>query len=57
MKDFLFNLGMWIVIFVPIYGLMFALAFIADGNGLGFTISIIVTIVASLVLYRMLRKK
>ena len=48
---------MWIVIFVPIYGVMFALAFIADGNGLGFTISILVTIVASLVLYRMLRKK
>lgn len=56
MKDFLINLGMWIVLFVPIYGLMFALAFIADGNGLGFAISIIVTIVASLVLYRMLHK-
>jgi preprotein translocase subunit SecD len=48
---------MWIVLFVPIYGLMFALAFIANGNGLGFAISIIVTIVASLVIYRMLRKK
>lgn len=57
MKNFLINVGIWIVLLVPIYGIMFALAFIADGNGLGFAISIIITLVASLVLYRMLRKK
>lgn len=56
MKNFLINVGMWIVLLVPIYGIMFALAFIADGNGLGFAISILITIVASAILYRILRK-
>lgn len=56
MKDFIINLGLWVILLVPIYGCMFALAFISAGNGLGFAISIIITLVASLVIYRILHK-
>ena len=56
MKDFIINLSLWIVLLVPIYGIMLALAFISEGNGLGFAISIIITLVASLVIYRMSHK-
>lgn len=56
MKDFIINLGLWVIFLVPIYGCMLALAFISEGNGLGFTISIIITLVASLILYRILHK-
>ena len=56
MKNWLINLSIWTVLFIPIYGIIFALAFIADNNKLGFAISTFVTIVASLIIYIMLRK-
>lgn len=56
MKDFIINLGLWILFLVPIYGIMLALAFISEGNVLGFTISIIVALVAAIILRRVLRK-
>lgn len=56
MKDFIINLGLWIILSVPIFGVVLALAFISKGNGVGFTISIIVTLVASIIIYRMLRE-
>ena len=56
MKDFVINLGLLVILLVPIYGIMLALAFISEGNVLGFMISIIVALVAAIILRRILRK-
>lgn len=56
MKDFVINLGLLVILLVPIYGIMLALAFIFKGNVLGFMISIIVALVAAIILRRILRK-
>lgn len=55
MKDFVINLGLLVILLVPIYGIMLALAFISEGNVLGFAISIIVALVAAIIIRRVLR--
>ena len=56
MKDFIINLGILILMIIPIVGISISLALIADGNKLGFAIALMITALSAVMVYCIFKK-